>query len=132
MKTESTHILAEFWDCKADLDDIGYVRDHMVFAAGEANTDVEHVFAKKFEPHGVSVLVAVSESHLSIHTWPERGYAAVDVFTCGTKTQPSKAIEYLRGALSPRRLDVAKVARGRKGGIGVTSFSKSGTCCRLG
>lgn len=132
METESTHILAEFWDCKADLGDVGLIRDHMLRATHEASADPLNVFSKGFDPQGVSVLIAVAESHLSIHTWPERGYAAVDVFTCGTRTQPSKAIEYLREALLPRRLDVARVARGREGGIGVTSFSKSGTCCRLG
>ena len=132
MDTESTHILAEFWDCKEDLNDQCLIRDHMLRATHEANADPLNVFSKSFEPQGVSVLIAVSESHLSIHTWPEKGYAAVDVFTCGKTTEPVKAIEYLREALRPRRLDIAKLNRGRKRGIGMTSFSKSGTCCRLG
>lgn len=132
METDSTHLLAEFWDCTANLNDVCLIRDHMLRATHAAQADPLNVFSQSFEPQGVSVLIAVAESHLSIHTWPEKSYAAVDIFTCGERTKPSRAIEYLREALSPRRLDVAKVARGRRGGLGVTSFSKSGTCCRLG
>ena len=132
MDTKSTHVLAEFWECAEDLDDEWFLRDHMKKAAREANATPLNVYSRSFEPHGVTILVAVEESHLSIHTWPERGYAAVDVFTCGSNTSPAKAIDYLRNLLNPRKLDVAKVDRGRPDGIGVTSFSKSGTCCRLG
>ena len=79
-----SHILIEAYDCDPEiLDDIEVVEETMVDAALKAGAEVREVAFHKFSPQGVSGVVVISESHLSVHTWPEFGYAAVDVFTCG-------------------------------------------------
>lgn len=132
METRGTHILVEFWGCKTDLDDIDLVQDHMARAVFESGATLLHVFGQKFHPQGLTVFMAIAESHLSIHTWPEERYAALDIYTCGSKCMPYKALSHLRDALRPERVDFMHVRRGRRSGIGVTSFAKSGTCCKLG
>ena len=119
MDTKSLHVIAEFWDCEVDLTDVGFLRDHMVVAANEANANPINIFANSFTPPGVTVLIAVEESHLSIHTWPVEKYAAIDIFTCGDNTDPDKAIDYLRYVLNPQTVHVARVERGNKN-IGIT------------
>jgi len=65
-----------------------------------------------FSPQGVSGVVIIAESHLSIHTWPEYGYAAVDVFTCGTTVKPEKAAEVLMEKLGSRNHSLMEIPRG--------------------
>jgi S-adenosylmethionine decarboxylase len=66
----------------------------------------------RFSPQGVSGVVIIAESHLSIHTWPEHGYAAVDVFTCGTSVRPEKAAEVLIEKLGSRHHSQVEIPRG--------------------
>ncbi|MCL1852683.1 MAG: adenosylmethionine decarboxylase [Peptococcaceae bacterium] len=90
------HVLAEIYDCNVDiLNDINTVEKIMVNAALEAGAEIREVVFHKFSPQGVSGVVVISESHLAIHTWPELGYAAVDVFTCGDKVDPWDACHYV-------------------------------------
>ena len=77
----------------------------MVNAALEAGAEVRELVFHKFSPQGVSGVVVISESHLAIHTWPELGYAAVDVFTCGEKVNPWDACNFssaIRGRIRKR------------------------------
>lgn len=84
MKALGQHLLIELYGCSFDaLDDMALVRDTMLQAAKMVHATVLGVTEHKFDPHGVSVVVVIAESHLTIHTWPEYGYAAADVFTCG-------------------------------------------------
>lgn len=124
--TKSIHILAEFWECDGSiLDDEVSLREHMTRAAEEAGATPLNTYSRRFEPTGVTVIVAVAESHLSIHTWPGQGYAALDVFTCGDTCQPKKAIEYLRGVLLPLFMNMATINRGNKGGFGVHVYESA-------
>jgi len=72
----------------------------------------------KFSPHGVTGVVVVKESHISIHTWPEYGYASIDIFTCGNNSNPWKAYQYIVETLKPKRVQVIELKRGilEKGG----------------
>jgi S-adenosylmethionine decarboxylase len=71
-----------------------------------------HIHLHKFSPNGgVSGVAVLSESHISVHTWPERGFAAFDVFMCGA-AQPQKAIGVLEGAFKPKRVVVGEYKRG--------------------
>ena len=100
------HILAEFKACDEKvLNDIKTIENLLLRAAKEAGVFVLGSSFHRFEPHGVSGVVIISESHLSIHTWPELGYAAVDIFTCGEDVQPEKSFEFLRDEL--RSLDAS-------------------------
>lgn len=67
---------------------------------------------QRFAPQGVTVVVILAESHLTLHTWPEHGYVAIDYFTCGRRCDPRVAVEVLEGALRPARKDVTEHARG--------------------
>ncbi|MCL6558788.1 MAG: adenosylmethionine decarboxylase [Firmicutes bacterium] len=96
MKPLGRHVLAEIYGCDFDtLNDIKLVEKIMVNAALEAGAEIRESVFHQFSPQGVSGVVVISESHLAIHTWPELGYAAVDVFTCGEKVDPWHACNYL-------------------------------------
>lgn len=84
----------------------------MVNAALEAGAEVREFVFHKFSPQGVSGVVVISESHLAIHTWPELGYAAVDVFTCGDKVNPWDAANYLKEMFCAEHVDAKEVTRG--------------------
>ena len=107
------HILAEFYGCDpAILDNAASVERAMVDAALEAGAEVREVAFHKFSPQGISGVVVISESHLAIHTWPELGYAAVDVFTCGDRVDPWQACRHLVEYLRAAAVDATEVKRG--------------------
>ena len=90
------HLLFDLIDCPPDLlDDEDFVRLSAWNAAKESKSELINISCHKFEPQGVTALAMLAESHLSIHTWPETGVAKCDIFTCGTKSKPEKAVEYL-------------------------------------
>ena len=87
-----THLLVELRDCNpAILKNLEEVRDALVSAAKEAKATVIDISFHEFNPFGISGMVVIAESHLSIHTWPEYNYAAVDIFTCGDVIKPEVA-----------------------------------------
>jgi len=107
------HILAEVYGCEpATLNSVDLVQKVMVQAAIEAGAEVREVAFHKFSPQGVSGVVVISESHLAIHTWPEYGYAAVDVFTCGDNVNPWDAFDYIVEAFKAKNVSVSEVKRG--------------------
>lgn len=115
MKTFDTvgaHVLADFWGCQASkLDDAELLMFSLREAARNAKMTVLGEEAHKFEPQGFTGLLLLAESHISIHTYPEKGYAAIDVFTCGSgKTQ--EAINYLKAVLQPTHVKETVLQRG--------------------
>jgi S-adenosylmethionine decarboxylase len=107
------HVLAEVYGCQFEvLNDIAQVEDIMINAALEAGAEVREVVFHKFSPQGVSGVVVISESHLAIHTWPELGYAAVDVFTCGESVNPWDACNYLAEKFGATHVTASEVKRG--------------------
>ncbi len=113
MKALGRHILAEFFDCNHEfMKNTDYIEKEMNKAAEACGaTVVESVF-HTFNPFGVSGAVVIKESHLTIHTWPEYNYAAVDVFTCGDTVNPWDACNYLKEALQSKEVDVVELNRG--------------------
>ena len=112
MNSLGTHLLLELKKCKKNiLADLDFVETAMLDAATEAKaTIVEHKF-HEFNPFGISGMVIIAESHLSIHTWPEYDYAAVDIFTCGDTIKPQEAAEFLIerfGSLEPQIMEVKR------------------------
>ncbi len=107
------HVLAEFYGCAFDvLDDLEKVQRYMVDAALIAGAEIRECVFHKFSPQGVSGVVVISESHLAIHTWPELGYAAVDVFTCGEKVDPWNACKYLVEKFQAEHMTAQEIRRG--------------------
>jgi S-adenosylmethionine decarboxylase len=90
-----THLLVELHGCDPDkLKRVDVVKDIMVSAALACKATVLDVAFHEFNPFGVSGIVVIAESHLSIHTWPEYRYAALDIFTCGNAINPQEGVEY--------------------------------------
>lgn len=91
------HCILELYGCDpARLDDEAFLRSLITTAVQRAGATLLNLITHHFAPQGVTGLALLAESHLSIHTWPESGYAAVDVFTCGDHTMPERACEILR------------------------------------
>ncbi|AYO30647.1 MAG TPA: S-adenosylmethionine decarboxylase proenzyme [Thermoanaerobacterales bacterium] len=113
MKSLGRHILAEIYDCDPNiLNDRELIEEILVKAALEAGAEVREVAFHKFSPQGVSGVVVISESHLAIHTWPELGYAAVDVFTCGERVNPWDACNYISEKFNAGHMTATEVKRG--------------------
>lgn len=107
------HILAEIYGCNSEiLNNKEFIEKIMVDSALKAGAEVREVVFHKFSPQGVSGVVIISESHLTIHTWPELGYAAVDVFTCGDKINPWDACNYMTEKFEANNMTATEVKRG--------------------
>ena len=108
-----THLLVELNDCNPSrLDDMPLVRRSLLRAADEAGATIVGEVFHKFSPIGVTGIVCIAESHISIHTWPEHAYAAVDIFTCGEDFKPRKAANFIAESLQARQCTVTEVKRG--------------------
>ena len=113
MNALGRHVLAEIFGCSFEvLNDVKKVEENMVNEALEAGAEVREYVFHKFSPQGVSGVVVISESHLAIHTWPELGYAAVDVFTCGEKVNPWDACNFLVEKFKAEYMTANEVKRG--------------------
>ena len=98
------HCILELYECDPSrLDDEAFLRTSITTAAKSAGATLLNLITHHFEPQGVTGLALLAESHISIHTWPESGYAAVDVFTCGDHTMPEQACAVLSEALQSKR-----------------------------
>ena len=117
LKALGTHIVCELSGCDAaKLTDVDAVRAMMENAAKAANASIVTTAFHRFQPQGVSGVVVIEESHLSIHTWPETGYAAMDFYTCGDHTDPWAACEYAAVALDATTMLTTEVKRGVEAG----------------
>jgi S-adenosylmethionine decarboxylase len=107
------HLLLELFDCDTDaINNLEAVKAALIEAAKRAQATIVDVVFHEFNPFGVSGVVVIAESHLSIHTWPEYRYAAVDIFSCGDVLQPEVAANYLVEEFKAERTSVVDVQRG--------------------
>ena len=96
LRHQSKHLLLELYGCDYEkLNDESFLRCSLNRAAKLAKATVLNLISNKFEPQGVTVIALLAESHISIHTWPESSYSAVDIFTCGQNMLPELASQYL-------------------------------------
>jgi S-adenosylmethionine decarboxylase len=108
-----SHLLVELYGCRGEfLEREDYVGGAMREAAVESKATVVAQSFHEFKPYGVSGAVIIQESHYTIHTWPEHGYAAVDLFYCGGTVQVHRAVEVLRERFQPSRIKFLVVRRG--------------------
>ena len=97
---QNKHLLLELYGCDYEkLNDESFLRCTLNRAAKLANATVLNLISNKFEPQWVTAIALLAESHISIHTWPESNYSAVDIFTCGQNMMPELASQYLIEAL---------------------------------
>jgi S-adenosylmethionine decarboxylase len=107
------HLLCEYHGCdRARLNQPETIRTELVRAVTLAGATPLHEVVHAFSPHGVTGVVVIAESHFAIHTWPEHGFAAVDLFTCGDTVDPYQAFEHLRAALAAESHSVVEIRRG--------------------
>jgi spermidine synthase len=107
------HILVEFFNCNPEImNDVTLIETGMVEAASTAGATVINSTFHHFSPYGVSGVVVIQESHLAIHTWPEYGYAAVDLFTCGDAVDPWVSFEFLKKAFESQNYSALEMRRG--------------------
>jgi S-adenosylmethionine decarboxylase len=107
------HLLVELHDCDREaLNDLDLIREAMLKAAVDCGAVVLGESFHRFSPQGVSGVVVIAESHISIHTWPEHGYAAADVFTCGTSVNPEIAAGVLIERLGSKNHTLTEIKRG--------------------
>ena len=100
---QSKHLLLELYRCDREkINDESFLRCILNRAAKLANATVLNLISNKFEPQGVTAIALLAESHISIHTWPESNYSAVDIFTCGPNMLPEIASQYLIEVLIAR------------------------------
>ncbi len=113
MDALGTHLLIELKECSSELlNDLDYVRDVVIAAANEAGaTIVGHTF-HKFDPIGVTGIVAIAESHIGIHTWPEFAYAAADIFSCSDTFEPHRAADLIIQRLQSGQPSITEIKRG--------------------
>jgi S-adenosylmethionine decarboxylase len=106
------HVIIEFWGCNDGINDADLMRTAIIDAVRAANATLLDINVHTFSPHGVTGVAVLSESHLSVHSWPEYGYLAADVFTCGATTDPGAAVDVLRRYFKPRRVELQELRRG--------------------
>jgi S-adenosylmethionine decarboxylase len=106
------HLIIECWGCNDGINDADSVRAAMIEAVEAAHATLLDIHVHTFSPHGVTGVAVLSESHLSVHSWPEYGYLAADVFTCGETTEPMAAVEVLRQYFQPTLVELQDLSRG--------------------
>ena len=108
-----THLLIELRECNPKiLKSLEKVKNIMVSAAIEAKATIIDTSFREFSPFGISGVVVIAESHFTIHTWPEYGYAAVDIFTCGDIIKPEVAASYLIDKFECKNPSIVEIKRG--------------------
>ncbi len=112
--SHGTHFLLDLFGCRSPIldDELGLVA-LAAEAAEKAGATVLATHHHRFEPHGVSAICVLAESHLSIHTWPEIGTATIDVYTCGDSADPNVACDLIEVQLAPQYAERTRIDRGR-------------------
>ena len=107
------HLIAEFHGCPPKvIDDAEFLERVLVESVVKAGGNVVGKLFHKFKPQGVTGIIAISESHVSIHTWPENGYVALDAFTCGSEMDPWVVYRELKEKIKPEKVKVIELKRG--------------------
>ena len=107
------HLLLELKECNPQLlNNIDFIREALTDTAHDVGATVVGESFHRFSPQGVTGILAIAESHISIHTWPEFGYAAADIFACGSTFRPREAAEILVKKLESRDPEIIEIPRG--------------------
>ena len=115
---QSKHLLLELYRCDREkLNEESFLRCQLNRAAILANARVLNLISNQFEPQGVTAIALLAESHISIHTWPESNYSAIDIFTCGQNMLPELASQYLIDALKAEEHCLRVIERNPPAGV---------------
>ena len=106
--------IADIYGCGADISDPSVVRKVALEAAEIGNATLIKEVTHEFSPHGLSCVLVIAESHIALHTWPEHGYVAVDIFTCDLSVDGEKIIDFIQSELGAERVTVQMLNRGKE------------------
>jgi len=114
MHTKGGHYLIDCWEVSDPslLDDMNYCLEMIEKAVELSNCKVLRIETKKFEPQGLSIMAILSESHCSLHTWPEEAYCAIDLYGCGKQSNLKLGADYFVDCLQPGYKQIINVERG--------------------
>ena len=113
MNVVGIQLMIELKECNPELlDDLPYIKAAMTQAAEEVGAHIIGESFHRFHPRGVTGILAIAESHICIHTWPEHRYAAADIFTCGTSFSPHRAAQLLIERLESKDASITELKRG--------------------
>ncbi|MFN4227697.1 MAG: adenosylmethionine decarboxylase [Candidatus Ratteibacteria bacterium] len=111
---KGVHIILDLYDCSniSTLNSVEEIEKILKISVEKANATLIDIKVHKFSPYGISGFALISESHISIHTWPEKKYVGVDIYTCGNKTLPEIAADFIIKALKSQKPSILKIERG--------------------
>jgi S-adenosylmethionine decarboxylase len=113
MKILGRHLIAELSDCNSKtLDNLELLEQYLEEAVRLSGATIVRSVFHRYNPQGVSGVVVIAESHLSVHTWPEYAYAAVDFFACGESVDPYQALNYIKDKLGSQSAQLSEIKRG--------------------
>lgn len=113
------HLLMECWECSDAVNSPSAMESAIHQTVEAIGATLLHLHSHQFAPQGVTAFGLLAESHLSLHSWPERNYLAVDLFTCGPRIAPAAVTRVLQDRFSPARIDLVELRRGISPGAGV-------------
>jgi S-adenosylmethionine decarboxylase len=106
------HLIADFWFGK-EIKKPKELEKILIEAAKKAGNIPLKFYYHKFNPHGLTGILLLAESHIAFHSWPEFNYLAIDIFSCGKNTEPKRALNYLKKTLKPKKTKLSIIKRGR-------------------
>jgi len=111
-KYAGIHLIAEFWYGKV-IEDPAKIKKILKKAVQESKSTPLEEMIHKFSPQGLTGVVLLAESHIALHSWPEIDYLAIDIFTCGNKAMPEKALNYFKKVFKPKKVKIKEIRRGK-------------------
>lgn len=113
MKILGRHLIVELTDCDGQvLNDVSRLERYLNEAVRQSGATIVKSVFHRYNPQGISGVVIIAESHISMHTWPEYNYAALDFFTCGESVDPYRALEYMKEKLGAGEASIKELKRG--------------------
>jgi len=110
--SDGRHLILDLYDCDREiLNDYEGLETLLKTALQMADATILRIIGEQFKPQGVTLLALLAESHASLHTWPEIGYCAIDLYTCGNTTQTHKAAEFLKHKLKSKQIEQKELIR---------------------
>jgi len=105
------HLIIEFWKGKI-IEDPKKIKKILITAVKKSKNTLLKIFIHKFQPQGISGVVLLAESHICFHSWPEKDYLAIDIFTCGKKSMPYESLNYLKKQFQPKKIKIKEIKKG--------------------
>jgi len=104
-------LICDCWACEGDINSVEAIRNALEKAVRQANMTLLRIMIHQFSPQGLTAVAVVTESHIFIHTWPEKKYVALDAFTCGQTSAPERILEVMREAFMPKHVEMREIVR---------------------